>query len=126
MDAITPKPIGQSFVVKELRPLIFVGIEGAAIVRPKGYIFVSLAGLLGWLGPLLTVYATDPLAATHLYIAVTPDDFRIFSKPRLSSPFEIGRWKKGCYRASIPDGGPSVRPVFDLAVQGASGPVIQP
>ena len=149
MDA-TPQPVGHAFVVKQLQHVIFIGIEGAAMVRPKGYMLVSLGGLLGWLGPLLTVHTTDPLPATHLYIAVTPEDVRIFSKPALSTPFEIGRWKKGSFRASIPDDRlslkldlelerlgrvrlvsglrvfvGSVRAVFDLVVQSASGPVTQ-
>ncbi len=68
----------------------------------------------------------------------------------MSSPFEIGRWKKGTYRASIREGGfrlaldleleglgrvrlhsgprflaGQARAVFDLVVQGAGGPAIR-
>jgi hypothetical protein len=128
--------------------VIFTGIEGAAVVYPKGYTKVHLAHLIHYLGPLFVVHATDPLPATRLYIAVTPDDFRIFGRPMFSIPFEIGRWKKGSYRASIADSGIGLkldlelerlgrvrmsaglraghtRPVFDLVVQGASGPAVR-
>jgi hypothetical protein len=105
--------------------------------------------MLGGLGPLMTAHTTDPLPDTPLYVAMTPDDFRIFGRPMFSTPFEIGRWKKGTYRASIGEGifrlrldleleglgrirlnsasrlfAGQVRPVFDLVVQNASGPVI--
>jgi hypothetical protein len=131
-------------------PSIFTGIEGAASVYPKGYMKVRLRSLLGWLGPMLTAHATDPLPASLRYLAVTPDDMRIFGRAMGSTPFEIGRWKKWSYRASIAESGlrfklylevdrlgricletrlralaGTTRSVFDLVVQSASGPVMQ-
>jgi hypothetical protein len=147
MDSMRPPPVGDPSAVKALRSVIFTGIEGAAGVYPNGYTKVRLARLSHYLGPLFVVHATDPLPASPLYIAVTPDDFRIFGRPMFSIPFEIGRWKKGSYRASIVAAGIGLkldlelerfgrvrlltglraghaRPVFDLVVQGASGPVL--
>lgn len=134
-------------MVKALRQIIFTGIDGAAAVYPRGLMKVRFMPRLWGFGPLLTVHSTDPFPATRLYVAVTPDEFRIFSRATMSSPFEIGRWKKGLYRASIRDSGlrlyldleleglgrvslmsglrlfaRHVRPVFDLVVQGAAGP----
>ena len=116
---------------------------------PRGLTKVQLASLFGVLGPLLTVHATDPLPATLLYVAITPDDFRIFGRAMRSAPFEIGRWKSRSYRASLVQGGlrlkldleldglgrvrllsglhafsHQVRPVFDLVVSRSSGPVM--
>jgi hypothetical protein len=150
MDAMRPPPIGHSSAIKQLRTVVFVGIEGAAVVYPKGFTRKRLTPNFGGFGPLMTAHATDPLPDSRLYVAVTPEDFRIFGKPMLSSPFEIGRWKKGTYRASIPDGGfrlaldleldglgrvrlhsgprflaGRARAVFDLVVQGAAGPAIR-
>lgn len=150
MDSMRPPPVGHESAIKLLRTVVFVGIEGAAVVYPKGFTRKRLMPMLGGLGPLMTAHTTDPLPDTRLYIAVTPDDFRIFGRPGLSTPFEIGRWKKRTYRASIAEGGlrlaldleleglgrvrlnsgprfwaGQARAVFDLVVQGASGPAIQ-
>jgi hypothetical protein len=148
MDAVHSSSIGDASVVRLLRTVIFSGIEGAAVVYPNGLTRVHLSGVFGALGPMVAMRATDPLPATPLYIAVTPDDIRLFGRPRRSSPFEIGRWKKGSYRASIqerafrsrldleldklgrirlctrlrPFAGPARR-VLELIVQSASGPV---
>jgi hypothetical protein len=150
MDAMRPPPIGHRSAIKQLRRVIFVGIEGAAVVYPKGFMRKRLTPMLGGLGPLMTAHTTDPLPDTPLYIAMTPDDFRIFGRPGLSVPFEVGRWKKGTYRASIAEGGLRLaldleleglgrvrlnsrprflgghaRAVFELVVQGAAGPAIR-
>jgi hypothetical protein len=148
MDAMRPPPVGDQSAVRALRSVIFTGIDGAAVVYPRGYSKVRLARLIHYLGPLFVVHATDPLPASPLYIAVTPDDFRILGRAMFSIPFEIGRWKKGTYRASIAETriglkldlelerlgrvrllaglrAGDTRPVFDLVVQGASGPVIR-
>lgn len=150
MDATRPPPIGHRSAIKQLRTVIFVGIDGAAMVYPKGFTRKRLTPIFGGLGPLMSAHATDPLPDSRLLIAMTPEDFRIFGKPMLSSPFEIGRWKKGTYRASIPDSGfrlaldleldglgrvrlhsgprflaGRARAVFDLVVQGAGGPAIR-
>lgn len=150
MDPMRPPPVGHSSAVKALRSVIFTGIEAAAVVYPKGFTRKRLTPAFGGLGPLLTAHATDPLPDTRLYIAITPDDFRIFGAPMLSTPFELGRWKKGTYPASIREGGfrlaldielnglgrvrlhsgprflaSRARAVFDLVVQSASGPAIR-
>ena len=149
MDSLRPPAIGEASAIKALRSVIFTGIDGAAVVYPKGLMRKRLAPAMGWLGPLLTIHATDPLPNSILYIAVTPEDFRIFGRVMFSLPFEIGRWKKGSYRASIVDSGLRLkldleleklgrirvlsglrafsgpaRQVFELVVQNASGPVI--
>lgn len=132
-------------MVKQLRSVLFSEpILGAASLRPKGYMWTVLAPALGWWAPYLARNATNPLPPTIVYIAVTPADVRLFSKPRLSDPFEIGRWKKGAYRASLRESGlrlkldleverlgrvtvtsdRGARPVLDLVVQGASGPAM--
>ena len=105
---------------------------------------VVLSHLLGWAGPLIARKATEPLPATVLYLAVTTADIRLFSKPPFADPFEVGRWMKGAYRASLRDAGLTLkldldlarlgrvtvtssrgaRPVLDLVVQSASGPVL--
>jgi len=148
MESMRPAPFGDPSAIKLLRSVIFTGIEGAATVYPRGYLRKRFARGLGWLGPLLFVHATDPLPNTRVYIAVTPADFRIFGRPMFSTPFEIGRWTKGSYRASIPESGMFLRldleleklgrirlnaglssfsgrarQVFDLIVQVAAGPV---
>ncbi len=145
MEVPRPPAIGHQSVVKQLRSVLFSEvILAAASVRPKGYMKVALAPLLGWWAPYFARHATDPLPSTILYLAVTPVDIRLFSKPGLSDPFEIGRWKRGSYRASVNESGLSlkidlelerlgrvrvlarkdVRPVVDLVVQGAAGPPI--
>ena len=144
MQIPRPPAVGHQSVVKQLRAVLFSEpILGAASVRPKGYLKTVLAPALGWWAPYLARRATDPLPPTILYVAVTPTDVRLFSKPGLSDPFEIGRWTKGAYRASLRESGFSLkldlelerlgratvtsgrdaRPVLDLVVQGASGPV---
>ena len=133
-----PDPIGDQRVAKELRSILFSeSLLGAAEVRPKGYGKVMFASLLGWAGPLLARRATEPLPPTILYLAVTTADIRLFSKPAFADPFEIGRWKKGAYRATL-DGrrvvlelerlgrvtliaAASARPVLDLVVQSSGG-----
>ncbi len=121
----------------QLRSILFSEpLLGAAEVRPRGYGKVIFASLLGWAGPIVARRATEPLPPTILYLAVTSADIRLFSKPPFADPFEIGRWKKGSYRASL-DGrrltlevarlgrvtvtaGTSARPVFDLVMQGSA------
>ena len=96
-----PPALGDQSVVAQLRSVLFSeAILGATSARPKGYRQVTLSWLLGWFGPLLARRATRPLPPAIVYIAVTPVDIRLFSKPKLSNLFEIGRWKKGSYRAS--------------------------
>ena len=93
--------LGDRNVVKQLRSVLFSEvILGATSARPKGYWLASLSWLLGWFGPLLSRHATDPLPPTMIYIAVTPVDIRLFSKPGWSNLYEIGRWRKSSYRAS--------------------------
>ena len=36
MDAVGPEPLGQESVIKQLRPVLFGTILGAATVRPTG------------------------------------------------------------------------------------------
>ncbi len=150
MDSMRPPAIGDVSAIKALRSVIFTGIEGAAAVYPKGFLRKRLASAGGWLGPLLTVHASDSLPNTILYIAITPEDFRIFGRAMFSLPFEIGRWKKRSYHASIVDSGLRLkldleleklgrirvmtvglrmfsgpaRKVFELVVQSAAGPVM--
>ncbi len=142
-----PQPVGELSVAKKLRSVLFSEvILGAASVRPRGLTKKILLSGLHWLGPFLARNATGPLPALILYLAVTPVDIRIFGKPGLSDPFEIGRWKKGTYLASVKEhtlnvelnlelerlgrisllhtrfDARRVRPVFDLVVLGAAGP----
>lgn len=126
--------------MKLVRSVLFSEVLlGAASVRPKGYRWATLSLSLGWFAPLLTRRATDPLPPSVLYLAVTEADIRLFGKPSFSNMFEIGRWRKGSYRASAGKarfslqldldlerlgpvrlfGAPDVQPVFDLVVQGA-------
>jgi len=150
MDAFKPEPLGQPFASRKLRQVVFTDILAAAAVFPKGYMRTSVAHMFGWLGRLAATHATDPLPATALYLAVTPDDFRIFARSGWREPpYEIGRWSRRTYRASIPQQGAflkldldverlghiqvfaglrrfrrDVEPVFELVAQGASGPVV--
>lgn len=145
MEVPRPRAIGHQAVVKQLRSVLFSEvILGAASVRPKGYSWSVLSLALGWFGPLLSRRATDPLPPSILYLAITEADIRLFGKPSFSNMFEIGRWKKGSYRASVRDSGVRLkldlelerigratvqsgrraRETFDLVVAGASGPVM--
>ena len=146
MQVPRPPAIGHQSVVKQLRSVLFSEvILAAASVRPKGFMKVVVAPALGWWAPYFARHATDPLPPTVLYLAVTPVDIRLFSKSGLrSDPFEIGRWKKGSYRASVGESALSlkidlelerlgrvrlfarkdVRPVVDLVLQGAAGPAV--
>ena len=139
MQVARPPTVGEAKVVEAVRQVLFSEpILGAAGVQPKGYTTVLLSHLLGWAGPFIAKRATDPLPPTTLYLAVTRVDIRLFSKPWFRTAFEIGRWKKATYRATL-DGrrlvlelerlgrvtvfaGASARPVLDLVVQGAAGP----
>jgi len=148
MDATRPQPLGQASAVKSLRRVVFGEILGAASVRPKGLMRVRSSHLLGAMGVGIAMHATDPLPPKTLLLAVTPGDIRIFLKPLFSYPVEIGRWKRGTYMASLREGGLSLkldldldrlgrvrlmsqpgflrgglRPVFELVVQFAAGPV---
>ena len=94
--------LGDRNVVNQLRSILFSEkILGATSAQPKGYRLATLSWLLGWFAPLLARRATGPLPPTTVYIAVTPVDIRLFSRPALSNLYEIGRWAKGSYRASI-------------------------
>jgi hypothetical protein len=135
-----PPAVGDQQVVARLREILFSEpILGAASVRPKGYAKgVALNLLFGWAGPLLARRATEPLPPTELYLAVTSVDIRLFSKPLFGDAFEIGRWKKGSFRATATGnrlelllgrlgrvtmtGGKTARPVIELVVAGAVGP----
>ena len=139
MQVPRPPAAGHAKVVTELRSVLFSEpILGAASVQPKGYTRAMLAHLLGWAGPIIARRATEPLPPTILYLAVTPVDIRLFSKPAWSDAFEIGRWKRASYRASqdrrrlvleLERLGrvtlitrASAQPVIDLVVGGAAGP----
>ncbi len=145
MQVPRPPAIGHQAVVKRLRSVLFSeSILAAASVRPKGFMKVLLAPAFGWWAPYLARHATDPLPPNFLYLAVTPVDIRLFSKRGFSDPFEIGRWKKGSYRASSGEtpfslkidlelerlgrvrlyARKGVRPVVDLVLQGAAGPAV--
>ena len=139
MQIPRPPAIGDRRVIDELRSVLFSEpILGATGVRPKGYMKgVLLTILLGWLGPLVARRATEPLTATVHYLAVTAADIRLFSKPAWADAFEIGRWKKGGYHATMRGGAIDLnlqrlgrvtltggaREVLDLVVRGAAGPV---
>ena len=140
MQIARPPADGDQYVVGQLRSILFSEpILGAAAVRPKGYAKgVALNLLFGWAGPLLARRATEPLPPTTLYLAVTPVDIRLFSKPVFGDSFEIGRWKKQSYRATATgnrlelllqrlgrvtvSGDRTARPVIELVVDGAVGP----
>ena len=145
MEQSRARAAGDQRVATALRSVLFSEvIVGAASVRPKGFTTRTIVLSLGWFAQYFTRKATDPLPPTILYLAVTPVDIRLFSKPGLAAPFEIGRWKNGSYRASIGDSflslrldldlerlgrarvyaNRSMRPVFELVVRGAAGPVI--
>ena len=140
MQIPRPPAVGHADVVGQLRSVLFSEpILGAARVRPKGYGIVLVSRLFGAAGAIMAKRATEPLPPTVLYLAVTPVDIRLFSKPMWSDAFEIGRWKKSTYHASIDEerllldlerlgrvtvnGGAAARPVLDLVVEGAAGPV---
>src|SRR5712692_2874880 len=94
--------IGDASVARQLRSVLFSEtLLAAALVRPKGYARVVLSHLFGWAGPFIARRATEPLPPTVLYLAVTTVDIRLFSKPVFADPFEVGRWKKSAYRASL-------------------------
>src|SRR5262249_9152223 len=82
MQIPRPPAVGDHFVVKQLRAVLFSEpILGASGVRPKGYMWTALAPALGWWAPYLARRAPHPLPPTPLYIAVTTVDVRLFSKP---------------------------------------------
>ncbi|MFI5283329.1 MAG: hypothetical protein ACHQ0J_09395 [Candidatus Dormibacterales bacterium] len=144
-----PEPLGQPSAIKQVRQVVFTDILAAATVFPKGYLKRQVAQGFGWSGGLLAARATDPLPPTPLYIVMTPTELRLLAvsgwrKP----PYELGRWNRLTYRASIPERGAflkldldlerlgriqvfaglrnlrrEVRPVFELVVQCASGPL---
>ena len=141
MGTGSSKAVGHASVVRQVRSVLFSEvILGAARVRPKGYTWATLSLALGWFAPLLTRRATDPLPPSVLYLAVTEADIRLFGKPSFSDLFELGRWTKGSYRATVRRSalglkldldlerlGPvtvfgcrDVAPVFELVVQGAT------
>ena len=138
MQVPRPPAVGDANVVKQLRSVLFSEpILGATSVRPKGFIKVVFASFLGWAGPLIARRATEPLPPNLLYLAVTPVDVRLFSKSPWADAFEIGRWKKGSYRASATTTRlemeverlgritllrPSANAVFEMVVAGAAGP----
>jgi len=134
-----PPAVGDADVVAELRSVLFSEpILGAARVRPKGYGMVLLSHLFGAAGALMAKRATEPLPPTVLYLAVTPVDIRLFSKPMWSDAYEIGRWTKSSYSASLEGtrlllelerlgrvtlrGGQAARAVLEVVVEGAAGP----
>ena len=138
MQVPRPPAVGDQSAVAQLRSVLFSEpILGATVVRPKGYLKVAFAALLGWAGPIVARRATEPLPPTSLLLAVTPVDVRLFSRSAWSGVFEIGRWKKGEYRASADRTSleleverlgritllrPSAPQVFEMVVQGAAGP----
>jgi hypothetical protein len=136
-------------VIKRVRKIVLLPIEGAVSARPRGLATYGFArALLGWLGPFVAKRATDPLPPSGVYVVVTKDDFRILCHSTMADTFELGQWKKGTYRASSPPGGlfprldlelerlgrvrlfgglrlygPQTQQVFDLVVNSAAGPV---
>ena len=120
---------------------------GGASARPKGFVRAQWFLVVAWAGPWLGRRATYPLPATPIYVAVTSRDLRLFSKSLGLPPYEIGRWPSRTYRASLSESRRSLkldlelrglgrvtlsrgplfekpaRPVFDLVVQNAAGPV---
>lgn len=141
MQIPRPPAVGDQDVVGRLRTVLFSEpILGAVALRPKGYLWVVFAPALGWWAPYLARKATDPLPPTTLYLAVTPVDIRLFSRGGLRDVFEIGRWKKGAYRASAAGsrldleverlgrialyGGRAARRLIEMVLRGASGPTI--
>ena len=147
---LIPKPpaVGDTGVVQELRAVVISEpILGGASARPKGFVKAQVLTAAGWFGPLLARRATDPLPATPIYVAVTPNELRLFSKTLGLPPYEIGRWRNRTYRASLTRSrgwhhldldlqrlgrvtlhrgtffGRAAAEVFDLVVQNAAGPV---
>lgn len=143
-----PPAVGDPGVVSELRAVVISEpLLGGASARPKGFVRAQWGWAAGWMGPLIARRATDPLPPTVVYVAVTPTELRLFSKSLGLPPFEIGRWRRGAYRASLTESmrrlrldlqldrlgrvtltrGPffegAARPVFDLVVENSSGPV---
>ena len=148
---LIPKPpaVGDAGVVQELRAVVISApILGGASAQPRGFmkaVWVSWAA--GWIGPWLVRRFTDPLPPTPIYVAVTGSDLRLFSKSLGMPPFEIGRWSNRTYRASLSESGGRLRldlelarlgritlfrwslfgkrarPVFDLVIQNAAGPI---
>lgn len=145
-----PEPVGDQGVIRKLQKVVFIGIEGAVGVSPRGLTRVRVARMLGGFMtiaaavlPLLTIHATDPLPATSIYLVVTTEDMRLYAAE--TTPYEIGRWPKHTYRASVSAEGRSLdlevdrlgvihlnavrrsgptSAVFDLVVRYAAGPVM--
>lgn len=150
MEIRRPEPVGDPAAIMQLQKVVFIGIEGALRVSPRGLGRVRAARMLGGLltvaaavAPLLTIHATDPLPATWIYLVMTTEDLRLYAAEK--PPYEIGRWPKDTYRASVSMDGRSLhleldrlgtiridaerrseqtRNVFDLVVRSAAGPVM--
>jgi hypothetical protein len=117
LNAALPRPLGHSWVAKELGTFVFSApILGAIQAAPKGLLLVSVSRLLGALGPLLAKNATSPLPASYVYLAVTDRDLRLYGKAFGAVPFELGRWNKFNYGASLRARG--LRVSLDLALEG--------
>ena len=127
-------------MLRQVRSVLFSEpLLGATRVRPKGLTKARLiGGLLGHWGAFVTRNMTEPLPPTTLFLAATTADVRLFAKPLFGDLYEIGRWKKGSYRASVNGsrldlelerlghvtlfgGAPDVAA---LVVQAAAGPVL--
>lgn len=145
----TNVPVGQRSAFRKLRTVVFTPIVAAATVYPQRYGFRHAAHIFGALGRAWALRSIGPLPDTALYIAMTQSELRLYAKSgRSSPPFEIGRWARLTYRASVRDRGPflkldlelerlgriqvsaglrvfvrDVEPVFQLVSDGASGPV---
>jgi hypothetical protein len=146
VEVARPPAIGDQAVVKRLRSVLFSEpILAAARTRPRGLLKgMGLQLVLGAVGQALAAHVTDPLPSSYIYVALTPVDVRLFSKPIGSEPLEIGRWPKHTYRASVTDSlftlrldlelerlghvrlfaPKNARPVVDLVAQSASGPAM--
>jgi len=98
-----PPAAGDRSVVRQVRSVLFSEpLLGATRVRPKGLTKARLiGGLLGHWGAFVTRNMTEPLPPTTLFLAATTADIRLFAKPLFGDLYEIGRWKKGSYRASV-------------------------
>jgi hypothetical protein len=148
-DIHKPEPVGDPSAIKQLGAVVFVGIEAALKVTPRGLGRVRAIRMLGGFGtvlaavlPLLTIHATDPLPQIPIYLVLTPEELRLYAAEKL--PYEIGRWRKRTYHATVSaDGGTldlklerlgvvhldaerrsvHTRNVFDLVVGSAAGPV---
>ena len=141
-----PPVIGDRGAADELRSVVISeSLIGAATARPKGLFGAQWLWLAGWARPWLARRATAPLPATPIYVAVTSNELRLFSKSLGLPPYEIGRWRN--YRASLTESrgtlklelqlerlgrvtlirgpfiGKPARAVFNLVVQHAAGPV---